>query len=141
MRLDPPPASARPEALLPMIDVVFFLIVFFMMVSQFASPEPFTVDAPSAQSVDAVEGEYALYLSASGALGFAGDGAIITGEAALTALAAARDAGCRRQDCAAQAPALVLHADLGAPATALAEVLPRLAAAGFGDVRLITVTP
>lgn len=141
MRLDPPPASARPEALLPMIDVVFFLIVFFMMVSQFATPEPFKVTNPAAQAGDAVEGDYALYLSAAGEVGFAGDGVVTTGDGAIEALIAARDEGCARRECSTNAPALVLHADLGAPAVVLAGLLPKLAAAGFADVRLITVTP
>ena len=35
------------EPLLPMIDVVFFLIIFFMMVSHFADPEPFAVARPA----------------------------------------------------------------------------------------------
>lgn len=140
MRIDPPPRRTAPEPLLPMIDVVFFLVVFFMMVGRLAAPEPFAVTAPEARG-DPVLGEFALYVDAAGEAGFAGDDGVARGPAAMTALAAARAAWCGQADCAAEAPPLLLHADAAAPATRVAALLPELAAMGFANLTLITAAP
>lgn len=133
MRLAPPQTRRKSDPLLPMIDVVFFLIVFYMIVSSFAEPEPFAIAPPQSAQAMAVEGEAALFLGADGIAAIAGGAGAITGEAALAALAAR----CAPGGCGP----LRLHADAAAPASALAALLPRLAAAGFGDIRLVTVQP
>ena len=119
------------EPLLPMIDVVFFLIIFFMMVSHFAEPEPFAVARPVAGADDEVAGEGALYVSAAGVIAVRGPDGVIEGDAAVVALAA-RCAG------GACGPVLI-HADGAAPASVVAGLLPALASAGLGDLRLVTV--
>lgn len=139
MRLPAPPRRSGPEPLLPMIDVVFFLVVFFMIVSRLTNAEPFAVVRPAAPVTDSAEGEFALYLSASGETGFVGASGIVQGKAALAALAQARAAHCAVVDCTAQPPVLLLHADAAAPAQGLAALLPDLAAAGFAGVSLLTV--
>jgi biopolymer transport protein ExbD len=139
MRLPDPAPPRRPEALLPMIDVVFFLIVFFMMVSTFSAPEPFAVDAPQSATPDPASGEFGLWLSAAGVTGFVGPAGVVQGDAALVALAQARDAHCAGVDCAAQPPVLLLHADAAAPGGSLASVMARLGQAGFANVTLVTV--
>jgi biopolymer transport protein ExbD len=139
MRIDPPPPRPRPETLLPMIDVVLFLIVFFMIVSQFADREPFSVVTPEAASVDQARGEFTLYLDATGQAGFVADGGVVLGDGVLAALLSARDGYCRETDCADAPPVLLVKADMAAPATQLAALLPELAGAGFGDIRLLTV--
>lgn len=139
MRIDPPPRRDRPETLLPMIDVVLFLIVFFMIVSQFADTEPFSVNTPEAVSVDVARGDYTLFLGADGVAGFVSDGAVVTGDAAIDALQAARAGHCAVADCAAEPPVLRIKADMATPAARLAALLPDLALAGFDDIRLLTV--
>jgi len=121
----------RAEPLLPMIDVVFFLIVFFMMVSHFAAPEPFAVTAPVAGADAAVAGDGAIYVSAAGVVAVRGDGGVLEGEAAVAALAARCGGGA--------CGAVLVHADAAAPAAVVAGLLPRLAAAGLSDLRLVTV--
>lgn len=139
MRIDPPPPRQRPETMLPMIDVVLFLIIFFMIVSQFAETEPFSVNAPEAAAVDAAKGEFTFFLGHDGQEGYVAEGVALTGEAAIAALGAARAAHCATADCAAEPPVLRVKADMAAPAARLAALLPRLAGAGFADIRLLTV--
>ncbi len=137
MKLTAPPRRALPDSLLPMIDVVLFLIVFFMIASEFAAPEPFAVAAPEG-AAEAAAGEFTLFLSAGGDWGFVGaDGGVVTGEAALAALEAARGALCAARDCAVAPAVLLVKADLAAPAAVLAKALSGVQ--GFGEVRLLTV--
>lgn len=136
---DTPPRRTRIEPLLPMIDVVFFLVVFFMIASRLAPPEPFAVAQPAAGEQTAVLGEFHLFLSATGEAGFVSDTGPVTGAAARAALIALRDAHCATADCQATPPLVLLHADAKAPGSALATLLPQLAQAGFAQVSLLTV--
>ena len=139
MRLAPIRRGRRAESLLPMIDVVFFLIIFFMMVSHFAAPEPFAVARPTSDGTEPVAGELSLFLDASGQWGHVGPDGAVTGEAALQSLQAALQDHCVEVDCKATPAILLLHVDAEAPASLLAEALPQLLAMGFADLRLITV--
>lgn len=150
MKLSPPPRRALPDTLVPMIDMVLFLIVFFMLSSEFVAPEPFAVSAPEAEAAPSERGALALFLSADGVWGFVPRGGgtepeqgevvgPILGPEALPALAAARAAECQVVDCATDAPILFLRADQAAPASAVAGVLAQLAAMGFADIRLQTL--
>lgn len=141
MQLAPIRRGRRAESLLPMIDVVFFLIIFFMMVSHFAAPEPFAVARPSSDGTEAVAGELSLFLDANGQWGHIGPTGTVTGEAAFQSLQSALQAQCLAVDCVQTPAVLLLHADAAAPATLLAEALPQLMAMGFADLRLITVDP
>jgi biopolymer transport protein ExbD len=136
---DSAPRRNRIEPLLPMIDVVFFLVVFFMIVSRLADPEPFAVARPAASGAAETRGEFGLFLSATGDLGFVGPQGPILGEAALAALLRAKAASCAAAACVALPPVLLIHADSAAPADRLVQLLPRLTAAGFGEVSLLTV--
>jgi biopolymer transport protein ExbD len=137
MKLPAPAKRALPDSLLPMIDIVLFLIVFFMIVSEFADAEPFAVAVPEA-AAETARGEFTLYLSAAGEWGFvAPDGVVVTGEGALAALEAARGALCVTRDCGEEPAVLLVKADLAAPAALLAKVLPEVQ--DFGEVRLLTV--
>lgn len=141
MRLPVPAKRALPDSLLPMIDLVLFLIVFFMIASQFAAPEPFAVTPPQAAQVDQAKGEFTLFLSAEGAIGFISPAqGARSGPDALAALQADRTAYCARTDCTAAPPVLLLRADLAAPANRLATLLTDVAKAGFPDIRLITLS-
>ncbi|MEM7668229.1 MAG: biopolymer transporter ExbD [Pseudomonadota bacterium] len=124
MDLRPPPRRPRRENIVPMINVVFLLLIFFLMAAQIAPPEPFPVAPPEARAEPGDSGPIVLHLSADGALGFRD----VLGQAAVAAAALAAD----------QAP-LHLRADRAAEAVEVARVVARLTAAGIRDVRLITV--
>jgi biopolymer transport protein ExbD len=135
MRFDAPPRRAPLEPLLPLINVVFLLLVFFLISSRLAPPDPVPVAPPVTNSAlpGGAEGPLVLHLAADGTLALG----VARGDDALAALAAARAAHCQRADCASAPPALVLRADAGLPAAALAPLLRDLAAMGFGAVRLV----
>ena len=122
-----------------MINVVFLLLIFFLMTAQIAPPEPFEVTPPevTAEGVEA-DGEFTLYLGPDGAIAYEGT----EGEtAALAALDAARETYCQAGGCSETLPPppLVLRADAAVAGTQLARLMPRIAQAGFAEIRLVTV--
>jgi biopolymer transport protein ExbD len=129
MRIDAPPRRLPPEPYLPLINVVFLLLIFFLIVARMGPSDPLPVTAPVAQGTKVV-GKIALYLAADGTLAH---GAVM-GDAALDALAATRAVACA----APCAMPLLLHVDRATSAQRLAAVMVRLAAMGWGDVQLIT---
>ncbi len=134
---EPPPRRPPAENMLPMINVVFLLLIFFMISAQLAPPEPFAITPPVAEGEEASPGELMLFLGPEGELGYrelVGDD-----DAALDALAADRDLLCPG-DCP-EPPVLVLRADAGAPATRLASLMPRLGGLGFAAIELVTAAP
>ena len=129
MSLDFAPPTRRPrgESIVPMINVVFLLLVFFLMTSRLAPPEPFEVELPVAR--ESGEGEVApvLYLSAESEIGFED----LRGEAAVAAFSARA---------AEQAQTPWLRADANAEAKAVARLMRDLAAVGLKDVALVVGT-
>ena len=115
----PPHRRTAPEPVVAMINVVFLLLIFFLMTAQISAPAPFEIVLPRARGGD--PGQAAtLYLSASGDLAFLD----LRGEAAL-------------RDAATHTP-LTVQADARLPAQRLAEVLARLARAGAQKLLLVT---
>lgn len=122
MRFGPPAMPRQPrENVVPMINVVFLLLIFFMLAAQLAPPEPFSVAPPEGEVAEALPEGAALFVSASGDLAL-GE---LRGEAVFAALHARDEAG-----------PLPVRADAGLSAEALAALLPRLAAAGVSSVAL-----
>lgn len=120
MRLDPPPRPERPEAVAPMINVVFLLLIFFVMSATLTPPEALEAEPPEARREGEAPGPAALVIDASGQTAF---GRII-GPAAIAA-AAAEDGPAR------------VRADAAAPAKRVVAVLNALKAAGAQETRLI----
>jgi biopolymer transport protein ExbD len=131
MKLARPARRARPEPVVALIDVTFFLLVFFLLVARMDATAPFAVQPPQAQGgADMPGGGITVSVAADGALALDGVG---LDAAALLARVAAR-----LQD---SPQALVrLNADRGA---ALRHVLPLLhRIEGLGPVRVVlAVTP
>ena len=122
----PPRPRPRREAILPMINVVFLLLIFFLMTAQIAPPPPFDISPPEAASDATPDAAGAaprtLWLDATGAL-MHDD---LTGDAALAMLAAG------------DGPVLI-RADAALPAADLARLMRRLTALGISDLRLATL--
>jgi biopolymer transport protein ExbD len=135
MDFSPPPRRTAQDSLLPMINVVFLLLVFFLISARMTPPEPFAVTPPQARAQEEAQGLFTLHIAADGLAGYRE----VLGEAALDALAAARDAQCAAVDCAADPPRLLLRADAALPGQALARLLPRLAGMGFARVDLLAL--
>lgn len=132
-----PPRKTPAESIVPMINVVFLLLIFFLMTAQIAPPEPIAVEPPQAQSEDPAEAALTLHLGADGGLAFRD--AHGTAEA-LQALELARIDLCQDGGCAGGGiPSLILRADAAASAPQIARLLPQLAEAGFSEIQLVTV--
>ncbi|TCP42939.1 ExbD/TolR family protein [Rhodovulum marinum] len=119
----PAPVSPRGESIVPMINVVFLLLIFFLMSARIAPPDPFETAPPRAGGGDQVAGDM-LHLAADGALAYGA----ARGEAVFAALA----------DRGTDTP-LILRADAGAEAATLARLSARLAALGQDRLVLQTV--
>src|SRR5690606_12487861 len=120
MRFARHPRRTPPETAVPMINVVFLLLIFFLMSARLAPPHVVDVDLPQAGSDNVAEEAVVLYLDTDGPVmdGFRGD-AVWQALAGLT-----------------PRPNLTLRADAALPGADVAKVLTRLAALGMTEVEL-----
>lgn len=124
MNFSPSQPARRPaENIVPMINVVFLLLIFFLMTAQISAPVPFEVTPPTSSSEDAADGPVELNISADGALflnGFEGD-AVWNELATLPS-----------------DTSVVIRADSAFSAAELTRILVRLNDAGFTSIALVT---
>lgn len=120
----PKPRASQDRAIVPMINVVFLLLIFFLMSATLAPPEPFEITPPRAEGPQTDTQPDTLYVSAEGVFAFNA----VQGDAVFAALAS-------------HDGVLSIRADAAWPATDLAALLPRLADVGITDIRLLTVVP
>ena len=116
-----------------MINVVFLLLIFFLISARMTPPDPFAITPPHAQAEAEALGDFALFVSADGQLGYRDT----LGDGALVSLAVARSAHCATTDCVAIPPRLTLRADAALPAARLAQLLPLIAPLGFARIELV----
>jgi len=126
--------------LLPMINVVFLLVIFFLLSGELRPADPVPVNPP--EIVAGAEGTGWLTLAV------AGDGRLGLGETVgedagpgsdaqvIAALVTARAGLCDKADCLLAPPGLILRADRELDAARLARLLPVLARVGFTDIRI-----
>lgn len=124
MQFQTPPKRQASESVIPMINVVFLLLVFFLMTAQIAPPEPFEVAPPVAAVDTPAEGRATLHLSAEGDMAYEG----VRGEPAVLAAL---------QGYPEDRP-LMLRADKAVPAERIAALLPKLASAGVRKLKLVS---
>lgn len=111
------------ESVVPMINVVFLLLIFFLMSAQIAPPDPVEITPPVADSDSPLpEGTRVLWLDVEGVLHFEG----LSGEAALAELTDTPGA-------------VTLRADAALPVAEFARVLRILGEAGLRDVTLVAI--
>ena len=115
------PARPRSESVVPMINVVFLLLIFFLMTATIVPPRPLEATPPEAATAETAGRGETLHVGADGTLAY-GD---VRGEAALGAVP--------------PGTGLLVRADAGLPAADLARILARLAEAGVTDIRLVAV--
>lgn len=128
------PRSRRPasseDRLLPLINVVFLLLVFFMLAGRLASSDPFRIEPPHSLTLARPEGrELTVLMGADGR--FALGGVPVEGEA-LEAAVRARAAG-------ADVTAVLLKADGRVEAARVVTVTALLHDVGFDRVQLLTL--
>lgn len=84
MRITRPPPRNPPETIIALIDVVFFLLVFFMLIGRMDATAPFDVTPPTGQTgSDMPSGGVTLSVGANGALALDGRPLAETQAAAL----------------------------------------------------------
>ena len=130
MRFEPPRPRNDEERVLPLINVVFLLLIFFMLAGKLSASDPFQVEPPRSLSEGPPTPQDSLVLvGADGRLAL--DGEIMEGPALKAALAA-RLAG--------EAEVRVrLKADGRAEATRVVAVMELLREAGVERLKLLTV--
>ncbi|WP_417699125.1 biopolymer transporter ExbD [Pseudophaeobacter sp.] len=115
------------EPILPMINVVFLLLIFFLLSSQIAPRAPFAITPPKLENGETLTPEAVLFMAADARLYFSG----AEGRDALAAVVA-------------QAPeleVLTLRADSEVPAREVAALISRLRDAGIKAVSLTGTGP
>ncbi|RFP87837.1 biopolymer transporter ExbD [Rhodobacteraceae bacterium 63075] len=125
MDFSEPKPRRQSEPALPMINVVFLLLVFFLMSAQIVAPPPLDVRPPVAERGAAPEGDLRLHISA--------EGEIALGELRGSAV---WDRLSERPD--ADQTTVLIRADGALPAAELAAVIARISALGFARVQLAT---
>ena len=132
----PAPRARRysEDNVIPMINVVFLLLIFFLMTAQIAPPDSLDVTLPKAERAAPGDSDLTLYVGADGTLAFRD----VTGDPqALDALEAAYRALCPQAACATS-PQLVIRADTALAVRALPPILRALAARQITDIALAT---
>ncbi|MBL26267.1 MAG: biopolymer transporter ExbD [Rhodospirillaceae bacterium] len=131
MRLRAPQReTSDDERILPLINVVFLLLIFFMIAGRLASSDPFNIEPPQSASEGPPEAqEMVVLVGADGDLALDGE---IMDETTLEAAVAERMA-------AEDVPPLRLKADGRADATKVVAVMELLREAGVESLRLLTI--
>ncbi|TQV76303.1 ExbD/TolR family protein [Denitrobaculum tricleocarpae] len=126
-------SSNSDDSVLPLINVVFLLLIFFMLAGQLAAGDPFAIDPPKSQSEGQNSPQDMLILvSADGR--FALDGVEMSEESVIETASQRLKA---HTDAAK--PTLRLKADGGTPANRIVRLMQRLREAGFQRLKLLTV--
>ncbi|MGH1355302.1 MAG: ExbD/TolR family protein [Thalassovita sp.] len=126
MDFQEPTRRPRGENIVPMINVVFLLLIFFLMTSEIAPPEPFDVTPPAADSATDPSAEPILYVDAKGQLAFEN----LRDASAIAALA----------ERSAKDQVIQLRADAELEAKTLARILRQLAESGLSRVELMVAS-
>lgn len=129
MKLTRPPARQAPETIIALIDVVFFLLVFFMLIGRMDATAPFEVTPPTAQTgSDMPAGGITVSVSATGVMAVDGTPNADPFPQLLAAISGQPDTLIR------------INAHRDAELRHILPLIARLEAAGAQDVALV-VTP
>lgn len=123
MEFSEPPHRPRTESIVPMINVVFLLLIFFLMSSSLAAPDPFEINPPIASSDVEPAVDRILYVDKTGRTSF---------EGAEDATALNKLIAISQTDSVIQ-----VRADAELEARVLAALLEDLAIAGLSRVELV----
>ncbi len=130
MHFQPPRPKNHDERILPLVNVVFLLLVFFMLAGRLAVTDPFPVDPPESNSETTPPvGKVVVLVGADGRLAVDGD---VVAETALADIVA------DRLDAGGEVP-VELKADANTDANRVIAVMEDLRDAGVSKLRLLTV--
>jgi len=132
MEIRPPESDYQPDPILPMINVVFLLLIFFMLAGALHAIDVLDVEPPRSESdLPRAELDSVVLVGA--------DGRLAMGEHEVDEL----DLQLKVQDLLATRPDAVirLKADGEVAATRVVEVMELLAAVGVEQVMMLTLEP
>ena len=131
MRLPQPSRRPFGEPVIPLINIVFLLLIFFMLTGAFTTPQPFSVDPPEARFGDqAHDAEGVILLGRDGALAFEGE-PLADDDALVRGVKSRLDDDSELE--------LRLKADGHVASTRLLDVMDRLRDAGAERLLLLTM--
>ena len=122
MHIDMPKRRPRGESIIPMINVVFLLLIFFLLTAQISPSTPFPVTPPDSSSDIRTQAQDVLYVSATGELAWNE----ARGDDVWPLIAARTDDG-----------PVQIRADASAPAVTLAAHLKQLRQATDAGAQLV----
>ncbi len=128
MRLRRPHRRHAGETVIPLVNIVLLLLVYFILAGRLADPQPFAVDPPASVTGDPAGPEHLVVLVGR-------DGRLAL-DGRPTDLDALGDAVARRLEGAPSGPVIV-RADAAAEAATVIAVLGVLQSAGAGSLRVI----
>ncbi|HIC81183.1 MAG TPA: biopolymer transporter ExbD [Kiloniellaceae bacterium] len=130
MQFQPPRPRNDDERILPLINIVFLLLIFFMLAGRFSATDPFQITPPQSVSEGpAATQDLVVQMAADGRLAVNG---VLLDESALEAQVAQHLA-------AAENLQVRLKADGGAAAVQVVAVMELLREAGVERLQLLTV--
>ena len=125
MQFKRPTRKQRPESVVPMINVVFLLLIFFLMSASIVTPPPFDVTLPRADSIAELSADITLYIARDSMISAMG----LQGDAAWQGLTQA-------------APTKIsIRADQDVSASDVAAIISRLSALGVAQIDLAVAAP
>ena len=122
MHIDMPPRRSRSSSIIPMINVVFLLLIFFLLTAQIARQVPFDLTPHDSESEIAAADLDVLYVSAGGELAYNE----ARGDAVWPEIGAREPTD-----------PLEIRADAGTPASLVAGLLVRLREISDIDAQLV----
>ena len=129
MRLPTPRPRRQREPIGPLVDVVFLLLVFFLLAGILGQPQPIEVDPPESEHADPEDtGRLRILLDAEGRIGL--DGKVLDAEGLAEAI--------RSLSGPDSPPAAQVEADGGTASGILLALLEQLRALGLQELQLVT---
>ena len=126
----PPKAKNDDERILPLINVVFLLLIFFMVAGALSKPDPFELSAPTSRS-DGVAGDHDLVIHMGTEGRLALDGRMMAEDALIEAVA--------DRFATEETVRVRVKADGGMQAAQAIRLMQRLRGVGVKQVKLLTV--
>ena len=130
MRIVPPRPRNDEERILPLINVVFLLLIFFMLAGELSAHDPFDIQPPTSSSTTPAESrDIVLQLAADGRMAL--DGEEIAEADLVPAIRGISDHLASAD--------LFLKSDASIEAVHVVEIMEKLRGAGVTKLRLLTV--
>lgn len=132
MQLKQQPTTQKFENILPLVNVVFLLLIFFMLAGAFSKPDAFKVVVPTAENDNAADRKVlTILMNSEGEIAL--DNTILSIEDLKKIVTEKVENGPLVQ--------LQLKADANAGATRLVDVMENLSDTGLSSIHLLTVSP